>query len=1018
MKRTVFVHILLITLCPVIFVLAVIISTLHGILDVSVSHHALETVRLTATQISERATTRLKGLEAQQANASINMAKIGSSLPRTRQQADVLLYTMVELSPDAYSAWYVFEPGFLEDDRRVFTELIRGPKGSIKRNHTFTDELLDKIKWYQKPLQTGLIFYDALLQYDFGQGEGPISVLTIVTPIISNGEVVGCVGLNIRYSSLLRLGDMLTSDIVQKIMIVSPTGTILFSFDSRDIGKSLQNYEFSHSEELIESLHKKQMWLGETQSPFFEGKSLSILYPFSIHEMEDTVFLYRGVSRGQIFSKFSTSMDVIYLAGLLGTLLIAFCVFISIRKVISHIRRITANFRILADERGSEPLNFSQIPESDTHIFELDQLQSSLKAIMASIQEVHALKIKSVEAEVENQKLMATAQAKIAFFASISHEIRTPMNSIIGLAEIMLHSGQLSVEQQKQVNDIHMAADALLTIINDVLDVSKMESGKLTLQNEAYDFSLMVDNVASLSKSLAIDKGLDFLMEIDDTLPRCLYGDSSRVRQVLLNLLGNAIKYTPQGYVSLHISMYDGTLRFDVTDSGIGIAEKDLGTIFSTFTRVDSSDNKTITGTGLGLSICLNLVTLMGGQISVSSTQGHGSTFTVLLPAVLGDEARMQQLESTEPINFIDELRFLIVDDNPLNLYVSSGLLNVLCGIVSDVASSGMDAVAMVQRKDYDLVFMDHMMPVMDGVETTQAIRSLGGKFTKLPIIALTANAVAGTRELLLASGMDDFLTKPIQRKQLKDVLLRWIPQSKQTSVAPQGITGDQMEGKTAFEQEADVELVDDTEFKDGISRLESLSQVIGLNPYVGLENIGFDKDMYFNSLKLLAERIPPTRQLLHDYLALETIQDFQIQIHGLKGALLSVGVEELANQALALERAASRNDLDTCTEKMPEFVHRLDAFLISLAQAMQSIQIEIETSLELNNSEYDFVSLRLALGSHDYERIMEEWNVITAIECSDSDRELIKHLQKMIDNFDYSGAAALLTERLNSEDN
>ena len=1018
MKRSVFVHILLITLCPVIFVLAVIISTLHSILDVSVSHHALETVRLTAAQISERATTRLKALEAQQVNASINLAKIGSSLPKTKQQADVILYTLLELSPDAYGAWFVFEPGFLDDDSRVHTELIRGPKGSLKRISTFTPELLDTAEWFQRPLQTGRIFYNGMVQYDFGQGEGVISILTMVSPIISNGEVVGCVGLNIRYSSLLRLGDILTSDIIQKIMVVAPNGRILFSFDSRDIGKSLESFEFSHQEELLNSLRKKQMWLGESQSQFFQGKALSILYPFNIHEMEQTVFLYRGVSRDQVFKQFKTSMDVIYLAGLLGSLLIAFCVFVSIRRVIAHIRRISTNFRMLAVDRGNESLLPSHLPVTQTNIYELDQLQSSLQAIMLSIQEVHTLKIKSVEAEVENQKLMATAQAKIAFFASISHEIRTPMNSIIGIAEIMLHSKTLTETQHKQVKDIHMAANALLNIINDVLDVSKMESGKLTLQDETYDLGAMIDNITSLTKSLAVERGLDFMVELDDDLPKCLYGDSSRVRQVLLNLLGNAIKYTPKGYVSFHVSLYEGTLRFDITDSGVGISEKDINSIFSTFTRVDSAENKTVTGTGLGLSICLNLVTLMGGQISVTSTPGSGSTFTVILPAVLGDEKTLTQAESTEPVTFTDDLKFLIVDDNPLNLYVSSGLLHVLCGITSEVASSGPDAIAMIQQKDYDLVFMDHMMPGMDGVETTQVIRQLGEKYKKLPIIALTANAVSGTREMLIAAGMDDFLTKPIQRKLLKEVLLRWVPKSKQ-GLADETLEPVDGESDLDYSQGFDDGLVEDEKFKEGIGHLECLSQVEGLNPYAGLENIGFEKEMYFHSLRLLADRIAPTIQQLLDNLSPEKINDFQIYVHGLKGSLMSVGVDEIASFALALERAASRGDVETCEEKLPDFITRMETFAVSLNYALAAME---STTEESSGSEgptasadgsFDFNGLYTALSNHDYEQIMDELALVMVQDWADEEKDLIKQLQKMIDGFDYSAAADLLGEKI-----
>jgi CheY-like chemotaxis protein len=247
---------------------------------------------------------------------------------------------------------------------------------------------------------------------------------------------------------------------------------------------------------------------------------------------------------------------------------------------------------------------------------------------------------------------------------------------------------------------------------------------------------------------------------------------------VLLNLVSNSLKYTKEGHVKLSVSSSGDTLRFDVSDTGIGIKSEDVGSLFEAFKQFDQHKNRTVKGTGLGLPICMYLVKAMSGEISVASVYGEGSTFSVTIPKVLGDWSQVYS-EDGDAVEFTaPDARVLIVDDNDINLEVASEMIRFY-DIKSDTALSGREAIEKLGRKDYDAVFMDHMMPEMDGVETTKKIRAMGGKFADIPIISLSANAMAGMKELFTASGMNDFLPKPIERIKLQLMLMKWMPEKK-----------------------------------------------------------------------------------------------------------------------------------------------------------------------------------------------------------------------------------------------
>ncbi len=389
----------------------------------------------------------------------------------------------------------------------------------------------------------------------------------------------------------------------------------------------------------------------------------------------------------------------------------------------------------------------------------------------------------------------AANRAKSNFLANMSHEIRTPMNAIIGMSDLLIEESH-GRKLHDYACDIKDAALNLLSIINDILDLSKVEAGKMELVEDDYLVKELISDTTNLVQMVAKQKGLSFIVEVDKDIPRKLYGDEGRIRQVLVNLLSNAIKFTKEGYVKFkvtgeHINDKNVKLKFRVEDSGMGIKEEDLKVIFESFRQLDMNRNRKTEGTGLGLAITKELISLMDGDIQVESQYGKGTTFTVQIEQRIIEEETVGDVSVASRAEKEDERKaklqsftapeyhVLLVDDNAMNRKVASAMLKFYNFKIAE-ASSGKAAIERVKLVKYDMILMDHMMPEMDGVEATKIIRSECGENGTAPVIvALTANALQGAKEMYLANGFDDFLSKPFDREQLHELLERLVPGEK-----------------------------------------------------------------------------------------------------------------------------------------------------------------------------------------------------------------------------------------------
>jgi len=372
----------------------------------------------------------------------------------------------------------------------------------------------------------------------------------------------------------------------------------------------------------------------------------------------------------------------------------------------------------------------------------------------------------------------AASHAKSDFLATVSHEIRTPMNAIIGVSDMMekLHpEGKMS----EYLKDIQSSSKNLLNLINDILDFSKIEAQKFDLIEEYFNLKEFLEQFKHLIANSFPNNHIHFIYEADPALPNVVFGDEKRIRQILVNILSNAFKYTKNGYIKFKAYQNNaGEFCFEVEDSGMGIKDEDFPRIFKAFEQLDMVKNKKITGTGLGLAITRKLCNLMNGEISFKSKYGEGTTFFVKLPLKTGTENDLVS-DETPLINFTaPNAKILVVDDIDINVMITASILEDY-GIISDTASSGKEAIEQVRAKNYDIVFMDHMMPEMDGMEAVQIIRSMGADKEAVPVIALTANAVSEAKEMFLTHGFNGFLSKPIDAPEMAKCLLSFLPQGK-----------------------------------------------------------------------------------------------------------------------------------------------------------------------------------------------------------------------------------------------
>lgn len=521
------------------------------------------------------------------------------------------------------------------------------------------------------------------------------------------------------------------------------------------------------------------------------------------------------------------------------------------------------------------------------------------------------------------EKLEKANKAKSNFLANMSHEIRTPINAVLGMDEMILRETK-EADVERYAVGIRNSGQALLAVINDILDFSKIESGKLEILPAAYDLYTLMCDCCTMVEMRVKEKNLQFLVTNNPNVPKSLLGDEYRIRQIIVNLLTNAVKYTKTGCIifSVQFERQDEKnimLNLSVKDTGKGISEEGIGVLFNSFQRVDEQQNKFIEGTGLGLAITKQLVDLMGGTISVESELGKGSKFVVKIPQAvvandsLGDFYQQYQNRSVKNERYKEKFQapnadVLVVDDVRINLDVIGGLLKQT-KVRLDFATSGEQALGLIVSKRYDAILLDHMMPGMDGVETLEEIRKMSNGMD-VPVIALTANAIAGAADEYLKAGFSDYLSKPVKGDILETCLMKYLPKEK-----------------------IQITAVEKKSVEESIPAKPLLERLNFIDSATGLLYCANDENLYTDILKSYVEN---TR--LDVVISTYNAQDwdnYRIHVHSLKSSSLTIGATQFSEHARLLELAIINGDFEKVNASHNSFVAEYQELLVNLKKEL-----------------------------------------------------------------------------------
>lgn len=772
----------------------------------------------------------------------------------------------------------------------------------------------ENVGWYYLPIwQKGPVWTPPYNNTNLGQ-----KMLSFCIPVYNNEELLGVVGINL---SLAIVEDMVNSLQLEnsKGLLIGEEGNLIHLNTRYELTKAVErSAELSLiMEQFQDSQNLKNSQRNPLQKFTWEGST----YFGSLTKLDNGMSYIAAVSQNELFKTVFGQIIILIIAFLIVSFLTVNLILFILRKIITPIKIVTKTTNRLA--RGEL---YVDIPyESNNEIGSLANnirlMTTQLKEYIEYISEQTKKERAEKEAALtESQINAAASQAKSAFLANMSHEIRTPINAVLGMNEMILREAEDKTILGYSAN-IKTAGSNLLSLVNDILDFSKIEAGKMELLPDNYEISSLIIDLLNMTRERAQNKGLKYELDISSKLPKTLYGDSIRIKQCILNLLTNAIKYTKEGQVTFSIDYTikdENTilLNVHVSDTGCGIRNDDMEKLFAPFERIEEGKNRTIEGSGLGISIVRRLLDMMGSRLEVQSTYGKGSDFSFSIEQKVIDwtasgdlneafEESISQISRYKEKLHAPKAHLLFVDDTSMNLEVIKGLLKNT-GIKIDTVLSGKEALEAVKTNTYDILFIDHRMPEMDGIETLHTMKAMSdNKCAGKPCIALTANAISGVKKMYLNEGFDDYLSKPVNPSKLEEMIRNYLP--------PEYI--EESEDNNSDTQE------DSKDYSDFLSKMKLIEE---LDLDSALKNCG-SEELLFSILNQYHSSINQKALELQQFFEAEDWNNYGIKVHALKSTSRLIGAIKLSKLAEQLEECANNN---TVSEIQKEHKNLMDTFL------------------------------------------------------------------------------------------
>ena len=862
----------------------------------------------------------------------------------------------------------------------------------------------ENVGWYYLPVwKKGPVWTSPYNNANLGQ-----KMISYCIPIYKNDSLLGVAGIDLNLAII--------EDMVNSLELDNSKGLLLGEEDnlihlntryeltkaverSAELSVILEQFQLPQKQPL-----QKYTWEGNT-------------YFGNLTKLDNGMSYITAISQNELLKNFYGQIVLIFISFIIISILtIILIIFIS-KKIITPIKTVTKTTNRLARGELFVDIPYESNNEIGTLANNIRLMTTQLKEYIEYISEQTKKEREAKEAALtESQINAAASQAKSAFLANMSHEIRTPINAVLGMNEMILRESKDKTILGYSAN-IKTAGANLLSLVNDILDFSKIEAGKMELLADNYEISSLIIDLLNMTRERARNKGLEYELKISPQLPKTLFGDSIRIKQCILNLLTNAIKYTKEGHITFSVdyTIKDETsIRLDVhvTDTGCGIKTEDMEKLFAPFERIEEGKNRTIEGSGLGISIVRRLLDMMGSRLQVQSTYGEGSDFSFYIEQKVIDWTEIGDLnvaykESiTQMAGYKEKLHapkahLLFVDDTAMNLEVIKGLLKNT-GIKIDTVLSGKEALEAVKQNTYDILFIDHRMPEMDGIETLHAIKALSeNKSIGKPCIALTANAISGVKKMYINEGFDDYLSKPVNPAKLEEMIRNYLP--------PEYIEDSPDDNFTSSEGSEKSENAEDSKkYSDFITKMRNIEE---LDLDSAIKNCG-SEELLFSIINQYHSSIDQKALELQQFFEAEDWDNYGIKVHALKSTSRLIGAIKLSKLAEHLEECANNN---TITEIQNQHKNLMDIFLNfkNILEPLINESPDDNNKPEISNEELSKKINQILECADEYDldgldNLMKE---LSSVKLPLDFSEIFGKIRKSVENVDFKEVQNLLTE-------